>query len=44
MSILENEEAVQNLKKEIPNFDTILIQVCINLLCHYTLQSELEES
>ncbi|KYM87553.1 Protein MMS22-like protein [Atta colombica] len=28
-SILENEEAVQNLKKEIPNFDTILIQAWI---------------
>ncbi|XP_011065878.1 PREDICTED: protein MMS22-like [Acromyrmex echinatior] len=29
ISILENEEAVQNLKKEIPNFDTILIQAWI---------------
>lgn len=29
ISILENGEAVQSLKKEIPNFDIILIQVCI---------------
>ncbi|XP_028046332.2 protein MMS22-like isoform X2 [Monomorium pharaonis] len=28
-SILENEQSVQNLKKEIPNFDTILIQAWI---------------
>lgn len=34
-SILENEQAIQNLKKEIPNFDTIFIQVCTLHLLHY---------
>lgn len=38
-SILENEQAIQNLKKEIPNFDTIFIQVC-TYICYIIIYCE----